>query len=137
MRRYSFVTTWRFPAPINTVWEAIRSYRAWPSWWPSIVEARQVRSGVAGCVGVTVEFTFRTRLPYRLRFQITSINVKPPHELDGRATGELVRTGRWRLREEGGVTTVTYYRDVQTTRWWMNLLAPITRPAFEWNHDHV
>jgi hypothetical protein len=26
---------------------------------------------------------------------------------------------------------------VKTTEWWMNLLAPIARPLFAWNHDVV
>ena len=137
MRTYSFVTTWHFPAPIEAVWEAIRNYQAWPSWWPSITEARQVHPGDAEGLGETVAFTFRTRLPYRLRFQMTTTSIKPPFELDGRASGELAGTGRWRLSEEAGGTKVVYYWDVGTTQWWMNLLAPIARPAFEWNHDQV
>ena len=30
-----------------------------------------------------------------------------------------------------------YEWNVATTKPWMNLLAPIARPAFEWNHDWV
>ena len=137
MRTYSFVTTWHFPAAIETVWEAIRNYQGWPAWWPSIAEARQVRPGDAEGLGEMVAFTFRTRLPYRLRFRMITTSVKPPHELDGRAFGELAGTGRWRLSEENGGTKVIYYWDVRTTRWWMNLLASIARPVFEWNHDQV
>ena len=35
------------------------------------------------------------------------------------------------------MTTVRYAWAVRTTRPWMNLLAPIMRPAFAWNHDYV
>jgi hypothetical protein len=35
------------------------------------------------------------------------------------------------------VTTVLYDWDVHTTRPWMNLLAPLARPVFAWNHDWV
>ena len=37
----------------------------------------------------------------------------------------------------GGVTEVLYEWNVSTTKPWMNLLAPVARPAFEWNHDWV
>ena len=68
---------------------------------------------------------------------MTVTSAKPPTELDGRAFGELEGTGRWRLSAENGGTKVVYYWDVQTTKWWMNLLAPLARPAFKWNHDQV
>lgn len=137
MAAYAFVTTWRFRAPIEQVWQAIREYRAWPTWWPAIVEARQVAPGDADGVGEAIAFTFRTRLPYQLCFLLTTTHVRPPHELDGRATGELDGTGRWRLTTAGDETVVQYFWDVRTTRWWMNLLAPLARPAFRWNHDQV
>ena len=137
MAQYSFVTLWRIDAPIDAVYEAIRDYQAWPAWWPSIAAAKQLQPGDADGVGEAVEFTFRTRLPYTLRFRMTTTSVRPPSELDGRAEGELEGTGRWRLARDGSGTSVTYYWDVQTTRWWMNLLAPLARPAFKWNHDQV
>lgn len=137
MAGYAFVTTWRFRAPIERVWQAILDYRAWPSWWPAIAEAKQIAPGDTEGVGEIAELSFRTRLPYRVRFLMTTTHVRPPHELDGRAVGELEGTGRWRLTAEGDETRVTYFWDVRTTRWWMNLLAPIARPAFTWNHDQV
>ena len=45
--------------------------------------------------------------------------------------------GRWRFFEQGGVTAVVYEWNVETTARWMNVLAPLGRPAFEWNHDRV
>jgi len=57
--------------------------------------------------------------------------------MDGRSTGELEGEGRWRLSEEDGITTVRYEWDVSTTKPWMNLLAPLLKPAFAWNHDVV
>ena len=137
MATYSFVTTWRFRAPIEWVRDAIRDYQGWPSWWRTVVAARQVARGDAQGLGETVEFVFRTRLPYQVRFRMTTTHVRPPTELDGQAVGELDGTGRWRLRQDGDTTLVQYYWDVRTTRWWMNLLAPVARPLFAWNHDQV
>ena len=48
-----------------------------------------------------------------------------------------VRSSGWTLTREDGGTLVRYNWDVRTTRWWMNLLAPIARPAFNWNHDQL
>jgi hypothetical protein len=55
----------------------------------------------------------------------------------GKASGELEGTGTWAFEEKDGITYVRYDWQVRTTRWWMNLVAPIARPFFEWNHDVV
>ena len=63
--------------------------------------------------------------------------VEPPSIIEGRAIGELQGTGKWALSEENGLTTVRYDWKVETTKAWMNFLAPIARPFFSWNHDVV
>jgi hypothetical protein len=35
------------------------------------------------------------------------------------------------------VTAVLYEWNVRTTKAWMNLMAPLLRSVFEWNHDWV
>ena len=52
-------------------------------------------------------------------------------------TGELDGVGRWTLTPVDGGTLVRYDWDVRITRWWMNLAAPVARPACVWNHDAV
>lgn len=137
MATYAFLTTWTLNEPVDQVWAAIRDYQQWPEWWPAICEAKQIAPGDAEGIGEIAAFDFRTRLPYRVRFLMTTTHVKPPHQLDGRAVGELEGEGRWRLHPSDGGTVVTYAWEVRTTRWWMNLLAPVARPLFAWNHDQV
>jgi hypothetical protein len=101
--------------------------------------AEEVRPGVEGGdgVGTVSRMVWRSRLPYRVGFEVTTTRVERPHLMEGRAVGELTGTGRWRLYEAGGVTAVLYEWDVATTRAWMNLLAPVARPVFERNHNWV
>ena len=80
---------------------------------------------------------WKSLLPYRVEFEITTTHVERPHLLQADAVGELAGIGRWRLFEHDGVTAVHYEWNVATTKPWMNLVAPIARPAFEWNHDWV
>ena len=81
---------------------------------------------------------FKGSLPYSLVFDLEVTRVERPGTLAGRASGELEGTGVWTLTEEaGGVTIARYDWNVRTTRWWMNLLAPLARPLFKANHDLV
>ena len=43
----------------------------------------------------------------------------------------------WQLSTDGNETILRYDWNVETTKRWMNLLAPIARPLFKWNHNVV
>ena len=93
--------------------------------------------GAPDGVGKRLHLLFRTRLPYQLGFDLRATRVQPPTRLEAEATGELEGTGRWTFTPANGGTLVRYNWDIRTTRWWMNLLAPVARPVFKWNHDEL
>jgi uncharacterized protein YndB with AHSA1/START domain len=144
MKPYDFLTTWCLEARRERVWDAIWESERWPQWWRGVVASEVLVEGDELGVGQVGRYTWRSRLPYELDFEMTTTQVAKPHLLEGEAKGELAGVGRWRLFEEdhpGGddvpVTAVVYEWKVQTTKAWMNLLSPIARPVFEWNHDWV
>jgi hypothetical protein len=134
---YSFLTTWLLDAPRERVWEAIYDQESWPHWWRGVEEASEVRPGNEDGVGTVSRMVWKSLLPYRVEFEVTTTRIERPHLLEGDAVGELSGIGRWRLYEQNGVTAVLYEWNVATTKPWMNLLAPLARPFFEWNHDWV
>lgn len=137
MPEYRFLTTWLLEAERERVWEAVWESERWPQWWRGVEEAVKLGEGDAEGVGQLGRYLWRSRLPYPVRFEIRTTRVERPRLLEGEATGELAGTGRWRLFEQGGVTAVLYEWNVRTTKAWMNLLAPVARPVFKWNHDWV
>jgi hypothetical protein len=138
MAEYAFLTTWLLDSPRQPVWEAIHDQERWPQWWRGVEEAEEVRRGDGGAdVGTVSRMVWKSLLPYRVSFEVTTTRVEHPHLLEGHAVGELEGVGRWRLYEQEGVTAVLYEWNVKTTKPWMNALAPLLRPAFEWNHDWV
>jgi uncharacterized protein YndB with AHSA1/START domain len=134
---YSFLTTWLLDSPREPVWDAIYDQEAWPQWWRGVEEAEELEPGDEDGVGTLSRLVWRSRLPYRLEFEVRTRRVEKPHLMEGDAVGELSGTGLWRLFDHGGVTAVVYDWNVSTSRAWMNLLAPIGRPIFKWNHDWV
>jgi uncharacterized protein YndB with AHSA1/START domain len=137
MAEYRFLTAWLLDAPREPVWEAIYDQKAWPTWWRGVEEVVELVPGEEDGVGSRSRMVWRSLLPYNLGFETHTVRVERPHLLEGQVDGELAGTGRWRLYEEGGATAVLYEWNVRTTRSWMNLLAPIARPIFAWNHDWV
>ena len=137
MAEYHFVSTWQIQAPIGRVWEEIYHAERWPSWWKYVVRVDELEPGAADGTGKRLRLLFRTRLPYTLGFDTRVTLVQPPSALEAEATGELQGTGRWTLTPADGGTLVRYTWDIRTTRRWMNLLAPLARPVFSWNHDEL
>jgi hypothetical protein len=80
---------------------------------------------------------WRSRIPYELEFEFAVERTDAPREMEGRATGGLTGTGHWRLLEQNGVCAVLYDWNVRTTKRWMDILGPVARPVFEYNHDVV
>ncbi len=137
MPEYSFTTVWRIEAPLDAVWEAISASKDWPIWWRAVEAVHELRKGGEDGIGNVRRYTFKGKLPYRLSFDLEVTEVDRPRALGGLASGELTGTGRWTFAYEDPVTTVRYDWNVRTTRWWMNLVAPLARPIFETNHDYV
>jgi uncharacterized protein YndB with AHSA1/START domain len=134
---YHYISTWQLQAPIERVWAALSDLEQLPAWYPAIQEVQTLTAGDPDGVGSRVRYLIKGRLPMQLAFEATIARVKPPRELELRAEGDLAGTGRWELQQQDEVTTVRYLWDVQTTRPWMNVLAPVARPLFTWNSKGV
>jgi Polyketide cyclase / dehydrase and lipid transport len=137
LAEYRFLTTWLLETPREQAWDAIEAVERWPEWWRGVVSVEVLERGDEDKVGSRYDVVWRSRLPYPVAFEFRVDRVERPGVMEGRAQGELTGTGRWRLFEHDGVTAVLYEWNVETTKAWMNLLAPVARPVFAWNHDVV
>lgn len=137
MAEYRFLTTWLIDAPREAAWDVIQDTVAWPDWWRGVVRVEELNPGDEKRVGSRYLVRWRSLLPYPIEFEFEVDRVERPELMEGRAAGELAGTGLWRLWEQDGITAVTYEWNVSTTKRWMNLLAPVARPVFAWNHNWV
>lgn len=138
MATYSFVTRWRAEAPIDRVFDVIADSERWPGWWRGVRSVELLERGDDSGLGWLHRYEFRSALPYSLIFDVRTTDVQRPVRLAGESSGELVGSGIWTLTADGtNATRVRYDWNIATTRWWMNLLAPVSRRAFTWNHDVI
>jgi hypothetical protein len=137
MAEYAFLTAWRVAAPREAVFEVIHASERWPEWWDGVESVVKLEEGDAEGRGSLGRYVWRSAMRYRLAFEMRITHVDRPRRMEGSAVGELAGTGSWRLYEDEGATAVLFEWRVHTTRWWMNALAPIARPAFKWNHDRL
>lgn len=138
MTNYEFVTVWRFNAPIEKVWAEIKRSEHWNEWWKGVVRVIELKAGDAEGVGKTVRSTWKSALPYTLEFDSEVVCIEPLKRIESRAFGELQGSGIWTLTaEDENTTRVRYDWRVNTTKAWMNWLAPVAKPFFRWNHNVI
>ena len=138
MGNYEFVTVWNINAPLPQVWDAIKDADAWPEWWRGVLSSVETRAGDADGVGSIRRTTWKSALPYKLEFDSEIVRVEHHRLIEARAFGELDGLGRWQFEEIGpNKTRVQYDWVVKTTKAWMNILAPVARSLFRWNHNVI
>lgn len=137
MSQYHLVTEWHLDAPIDGVWAALTTPQEWPRWWPFVQAVVELEPGDADGVGSLRRYTWSSKLPYRLSFELRTTVLERPTFIEGVAAGDLNGRGRWRLTAIGDTTRVQYEWTVTTEKSWMNALAPVLAPVFAWNHDQV
>jgi hypothetical protein len=137
MTEYFLVTTWRLQAPIEAVWDAIYHSERWPLWWRYVKQVEDIKTGNRDGLHSVRRYTWRTCLPYTLRFDLLVTRIEPCVAFEAAVSGDLEGYGRCILSSDGPVTTVNYEWNVRTCIPWMNRLAPLAKPLFEWNHQRV
>jgi uncharacterized protein YndB with AHSA1/START domain len=135
--RYRFLTTWLVAAPIEPVWDVIYAIEHWPEWWRGVLSVTQLTHGDGDGEGSVYRHTWRSKIPYSVRFDVTVMEVRKPNLIVAEAVGGLEGTGTFLLFEAPLGTAVTYDWAVGTTKAWMNVAAPVGRPLFAWNHHAV
>jgi len=134
---YSFITTWKIKAPLAEVWDILYRQEEWPGWWKGVKNVVPLEPGDNNNIGKKMRYTWKSLLPYSLSFDMKSKKIIPLTLMEGVAEGELEGVGRWFFTEANGITVVKYTWDVNTTKKWMNALAPVLKPVFKWNHDII
>ena len=135
MAEFRFVTLWSIEAPRSAVCDAIERSLEWPQWWPGLEKVQELRRGDANGIGSVRRYLWKSRLPYRLGFDIRVTSMQPLTMVEGTACGDVAGVGRWSFTNEGALTVARYDWQVRLTTRWMRLLTPLASPLFRWNHD--
>jgi hypothetical protein len=137
LARYHFVTDMLLPVTREQASGYLGEPLGWQAHWRWLraVEAVDHTPGSAYGVGSRFLTTFATPLGYSVTILSEVTHSEPPWLLETAASGDLRGSGRWELFAVEGATQVRYTWVVDTTRRWMNLLAPVGRRVFAWNHD--
>jgi len=137
--RYHFLSEYTLSSGRDAVWAALTDVGRWPAWWRSLRRIEVIREATAEHnVGAIYRNHVRAPTGYGFVYSTEIAEVDPLRRIDVISSGDIVGRGRFLVSEgPSGGTEVSFAWLVETPKWWMNLLAPIARPAFTWNHDRL
>ena len=136
-KSYSFITYWEIKAPIEKVWALIYNSTNWVTWWKGVVDVVELEQGNENGIDSVRRYTWKSKLPYTLSFDMKLTELEYCKKLSGIAFGELEGNGTWIFKEKDGTTLVTYYWNIVTNKAWMNWLAFLLKPIFIYNHNII
>ncbi len=137
--RYHFRSDFTMTSSRDAVWATLLAVEEWPSWWRWLKRVDVVRKATSeDGVGGVYRNHIGSPTGYGFQFQVETAEVDVLRRIDLTVSGELVGRIRYLLSDDpSGGTNVSFAQLVETPKWWMNLLAPIARPGFNWNHDKL
>ncbi len=133
MIKYHFITEWSFRAPAERIWALVKEPESIAEWWPEIekVKIRGENKDIAK--GNIIDVAIKGFL-FNLNITLEVIGIESKKELHLKSYGDLEGHGLLTLKEEGDFTKVTYIWEVNTIRWWMNILGLFLKPLLTWSH---
>ncbi len=135
---YHFVTEWKIQGAIETVYDILAEPLHYPDWWfPGYLTARELNFPGAGKIGRVVSFELKGVIPYRLSWQVESVEETRPYRLAARSGGDFVGEGIWTLSQENSVVKVIFDWKIRVEKPFLKFFSPLLRPFFIWNHHKV
>ncbi len=133
MRPYVFVDEWDVAAPPDAVFAAIADSSTYPVWWRPVYLDVDSAPGIE--VGAESRQHFKGRLPYHLHTRSVITELDPPRTITADVDGDLRGRGTWTLTPTSRGTHVRFDWQVHADRKLLQMLTPVLRPIFRWNHN--
>jgi uncharacterized protein YndB with AHSA1/START domain len=136
LNEYHFVTCWRVNAPREEVFAVLTDSESLTRWWPSVYRRVQPIGPPPGPDGVGKRLLLDTQgwLPYRLRWELRTLEHQPPSRLALEATGDFVGSGVWTLAQDGDATELKYEWTIHAQKPLLRHLSFLLKPVFALNH---
>jgi len=119
------------------VWDVLYRLEDWSSWWQGVQKVEVTAAGDANRVCLQTNQTWKSKLPYLLKFETCVVRVEPMSLIKVWSIGELDGKGLMRFARDGDGTIFQVDWNVRTTVGWMTLLSPVLSPFFSWNHKTI
>ena len=135
---YHFITHWRTEGEIHDVYHTLSEPLHYPDWWKGPqLRVTEIEPADEGGLNQIVQFEIKGWLPYTLRWQFKGTEFNPPHGFTSQASGDLVGSGVWLLKQDSRWVDITFDWNVRAEKPLLRRCSFFLRPIFALNHDWV
>lgn len=127
---YRFASVFTVTVPAARLWDALVVPETWLKAYPDVEDWKVTDHGDQDHLGQRFRVIHRASAFHKLRYDVEVVTSRAPDRLGWRIVGDIVGAATWELEELDDVTDVRMTWEVGTTKWWMNLLAPLFRRLF-------
>ncbi len=132
---YHFITRWRVKGTAEEVFGILSQPLDYPRWWPSVyLTIRELAPGDQDGRGRRISLLTKGWLPYRLRWEASTLDSRRPNRIAIQATGDFEGRGIWSIVADGAFVDITFDWKLSAEKPLLRWLTPLLRPAFEANH---
>lgn len=136
--KYHFTTHIELSTDPHDVWQTLARSERWIDWWRWLSRVDVLDEGDERGVGRRVRHQVSSPLRYQLDYVGVVTRAVEPVISRFEAEGDLEGCGQFVVEEtDRGSTLLIFDWLVVTPKRWMNLLAPLARPIFVWNHHRL
>lgn len=82
MTTFTFITVWQVEAPVEPVWDALLHMENWPAWWRGVEQVDVLSPGDANRIGFRSRQVWKSKLPYKLRFEGSISRIVPLERIE-------------------------------------------------------
>ena len=137
---YHFIDRWRVEGNIKEVADIVEDALSLPVWWPSVYfEVKELEPGGEHGIGKLISLRAGGWLPYTLRINFRTTEVRYPNGFSMDATGDLEGKGIWTFEQEGEqdptFVSVTYDWTIRANKTIIDKLSFLLKPIFRSNHN--
>lgn len=130
---FRFDRTWDFAMPPDRLWTLLSDTSAYPRWWPWLHSFDPVPMRA----GVTTHCSIGAPLPYRLRLEISVVDVVVREMVSAAVSGDVDGPARLEIVAGPGGSRARLVWEVEVRRPMLRWAAFVGKPLLRWGHDRV
>ena len=132
---YAFLSTWRVEGTCGEVADVLSEPLALPRWWPTVYrDAQEIAPPDAHGLGRRVRVLTKGWLPYTLRWEFVTTELRYPNGMTIEASGDFKGRGIWTFTQQGPTVVLTYDWRIAVAKPGVKQLSFLLKPIFEANH---
>lgn len=135
---YHFITHWRIKSSTAEVYEILSDPLRYSEWWRGVyLRTNELEAGDEDGINQIINLEMRGWLPYTLRWQLKSTELRKPHGFTAESSGDFIGRGIWTFGQDGPWADIAFDWKIRAEKAFLRHFSWLLKPLFIANHNWV